>query len=100
RKILVDAPEQLLLVLVDGANRLRNDIARDRWDPLAVAAVRDEPVVRDAAQRAVDGRRARGKPREDRQQQPDRRVQARELLVVRERQVQMSALQVRPAVAL
>ena len=98
-KIAIDRLEQPLVILADRAHRLRHDVARDRRDARAIAAIDDEPIVEHAVALAVDDRRARGEPRQDRQQEADRGVQPRELLVARERQVDLQALQIRPAVA-
>ena len=88
------------MILADRAYGLGHDLARDRRYPRAIAAIDHEAVVEDAVALAVDDRRAGRETRQDRQQKPNRRVQPRELLVAGERQIDLQALEVRPAVAL
>jgi hypothetical protein len=94
----VDALEQPLIGGV-GEDGLRDDGARDRRHAPGIRAVDVEARVHEARDPAVDAGRRRGERRQDREQRAGRGVQSAELVVAREGEVEMRALQVRPAVA-
>jgi len=99
REISVDPAEDLRLVLRLGESWLGHHQPGDRGDPARVAPIRHQTRVERRSPTAVEERGARRQRGDQRKDQADRGVQAPELVVTVEGEVQVRALQVRPAVA-
>ena len=95
----VHPPEDRPLVLGPAEHRLGNHAAGDRGDAPGVGPVHVQPGVHQAAEAAVHHRRAGGQCRHDGQHQADGGVQAPELVVAGEGEVQVYRLEVGPAVS-
>src|SRR5690606_12908975 len=95
----IDAPQHLITIFLDTEHRLRDHVPRNGRDARTIVAIKLEPIIHTAGTAVLHQRRTRGKTGEQRQYQADGRMQAAELLIIRERQVDVHALEVAPSMA-
>jgi len=90
--------EYVALIVLAAADRFGNDVTRERRHFLRVGAIRFQPCIQHPGDPAFhDGRTGR-KRGQDGQHQAHRRVQSLEFCVAGERQGEVHALEIRPAV--
>ena len=81
------------------ADRFGNDPSRDRRDAFAVEAIHIEAIIEIRRQISIGDWRARRQRGDQRQQQANGCVQAHELVLIREWEVEVDRLQIAPSMS-